>query len=120
MTMFALRGAVTADQDTKEAIDEAVALMMGEILRRNSLSEDEIVSVLFSQTKDLRSRNAAAACRAGGYMSKAPLFCVQEADTEGALERAIRVLITVYGEPREVSMVYLKGASSLRPDYASR
>ena len=114
--MYALRGATTVDCDAPELIDEAVGEMMEYLLSSNNLSEDSLVSVLFSQTKDLRSRNAAAACRKTGFCHSVPLFCVQEADIEGGLEKAIRVLITVNGEKKDVKMAYLKGASNLRPD----
>ncbi len=115
--MYALRGAITADLDTAEAIDEAVKEMIGSLFSLNGLKEEDIVSVLFSQTKDLRSRNAAAACRKAGFCARVPLFCVQEADTENALEKAIRVLVTVDGKMEgKPHMVYLKGASVLRPD----
>ena len=114
--MYALRGATTVDSDLPALIDEAVGEMMEYLLKENNLSEDSLVSVLFSQTKDLRSRNAAAACRKSGFCHNVPLFCVQEADIDGGLERAIRVLITVNGEKQDVKMAYLNGASNLRPD----
>lgn len=116
MDVFALRGATTVAEDAPQLIDEAVGEMIECLLRENNLEEKNLVSVLFSQTKDLRSKNAAAACRKAGYCSSVPLFCVQEADTEGALEKAIRVLITVKAEARDVKMAYLRGASNLRPD----
>ena len=114
---YAIRGSITADADTREAIDEAVGQMMKALFEENGLREEDLVSVIFSQTRDLRSRNAAAACRASGFCSRTPLFCVQEADTEGALPKAIRVLVTAEGGRKEdARMVYLKGASVLRPD----
>ena len=116
MDIFALRGATTVEEDIPQLVDEAVGEMMEHLLRENNLEEKDLVSVIFSQTKDIRSRNAAAACRKAGYCSSVPLFCVQEADTDGALEKAIRVLITAKGESRDVKMAYLRGASNLRPD----
>ena len=72
--IYALRGAITVEKDTAEAVDDAVKELMSEIFSANSLSEDDIISVIFSQTKDIRSRNAAAACRRGGFCTSAPLF----------------------------------------------
>lgn len=115
--IYALRGAITVEKDTAEAVDDAVKELMSEIFSANSLSEDEIISVIFSQTKDIRSRNAAAACRRGGFCASAPLFCVQEADTEGSLPLAVRVLITVDRNEKNPVMVYLRGASILRPEW---
>ena len=98
-------------------LSQKPARIMSEIFSANSLSEDEIISVIFSQTKDIRSRNAAAACRRGGFCASAPLFCVQEADTEGSLPLAVRVLITVDRNEKNPVMVYLRGASILRPEW---
>ena len=114
--IYALRGAITSDDDSPEMIDSAVKEMMDALFEYNGISESDLVSVLFSQTKDLRSRNAAAACRKAGYCASVPLFCVQEADVDGGLEKAIRVLITVRGCNESPRMAYLKGASMLRPD----
>ena len=116
---YAIRGAITADDDTREAIDEAVGQMMKALFEENGLREEDLVSVIFSQTRDLRSRNAAAACRASGFCSRTPLFCVQEADISGGLRHTIRVMVLV-GHPKEKEprMVYLRGASCLRPDYS--
>lgn len=115
--IYAIRGAITVDSDTAGDVDRAVKELMSELFSANSISDDDIVSVIFSQTKDIRSRNAAAACRKGGFCKEVPLFCVQEADTEGALPLAVRVMITVDKEEKNPAMVYLKGASVLRPDW---
>ena len=115
--IYAIRGAITVDSDTAGDVDRAVKELMSELFSANSLSDDDIVSVVFSQTKDIRSRNAAAACRHGGFCREAPLFCVQEADTEGSLPLAIRAMVTVDKAEKNPAMVYLKGASVLRPDW---
>ena len=91
--------------------------MFSEILSRNSISEEEIAFVLFSQTSDLKSRNAAAAVRKAGYCASVPLFCVQEAYVENMLPLTIRVLVEVEKKmDKKPVMVYLKGAMALRPD----
>ena len=115
--IYALRGAITVGEDTAEAVDDAVKELMSEIFSANSLSEDEIISVIFSQTKDIRSRNAAAACRRGGFCASAPLFCVQEAEINGMMPRVIRLMVVVGHEKEgEARMVYLRRAAALRPD----
>ena len=98
--IYAIRGAITVDSDKAEDVDNR-----------------DIAAIIFSQTHDIRTRNAAAACRKAGFAAKVPLFCVQEADTEGALPLAVRVMITVDKEEKNPAMVYLKGASVLRPDW---
>lgn len=118
--VYALRGATTVDDDKAELIDEAVKAMMAELYNENKIDDSDICFVHFSQTKDLRSRNAAAASRRGGYATTVPLFCTQEADTENGLKHAIRVLIMINHEKRNAPvMVYQNGAKVLRPDWNS-
>ena len=115
--IYAIRGATTVDFDSVSAIDQAVKELFFTILDENGITEDEISFVLFSQTSDLRSRNAAAAVRKAGYCSSVPLFCVQEAEINGMLDKVIRVLVQV-NHPRKQDpvMVYLNRAEKLRPD----
>ena len=115
--IYAIRSATTVEFDSVAGIDEAVKELFTEILAQNNLTEEEISFVLFSQTSDLKSRNAAAAVRKAGFCSAVPLFCVQEAEINGMLDKVIRVLIQV-NHPRksEPKMVYLNRASNLRPD----
>ncbi len=116
-SIYAIRGATTVDFDSVSAIDNAVRELFFTILDENGITEDEISFVLFSQTSDLRSRNAAAAVRKAGYCSSVPLFCVQEAEINGMLDKVIRVLVQV-NHPRKQDpvMVYLNRAEKLRPD----
>ncbi len=116
-SVYALRGAVTVENDNPGEIISAVREMFETLLTLNDLREDELVFIQFSQTKDLRSLNAASALRKGGHGSTVPLFCTQEADVEGGLEKCIRILVLVGHEERcEKKMVYLGRAAGLRPD----
>ncbi len=116
-SVYALRGAVTVENDNPGEIISAVTEMFETLLTLNDLSEDELVFIQFSQTNDLRSLNAASALRKGGHGSTVPLFCTQEADVEGGLEKCIRILVLVGHEERcEKKMVYLGRAAGLRPD----
>jgi chorismate mutase len=115
----AVRGAVQVDDDSRDAIWDAAALLVGRMLEANHLAEGDIVSIVFSMTVDLRSANPAAGLRRRGF-ADTPLFCVQEADVEGSLPRVIRVLL-IYraGRRRRPVPVYLGGAAALRPDLPS-
>lgn len=114
---YALRGAVTVENDNPDEIIAAVKEMFEKLLEFNNLGEDELAFIHFSQTEDLRSMNAASALRKGGHGSSVPLFCTKEADTEGALEKCIRVLVLVsHRAVSEKKMVYLGRAGTLRPD----
>ena len=115
--VWAIRGAVTVDSDTPADVDSAVKEMLDAIYKENEITEDDVVFTLFSQTNDIKSRNAAAAARKNGYSTRTPLFCVQEAYVENMLPLTVRVMIEVEKKmEKKPVMVYLKGAAALRPD----
>jgi chorismate mutase len=111
-----VRGAAGVGRNSAEQIHSQAKQLVQEILTRNHIRESEIISVLFSLTKDLTKSNPATGIRSSGF-ADTPLFCVQEADIEGALPRIIRVLVTYStDEDRLPIPVYLGRAAVLRPD----
>ncbi len=118
---YALRGAVTVDNDNPDEIIARVRTMYEEILFLNNITEEEIAYIHFSQTRDLVSLNSATALRRSGYAEAVPLFCTEEAYTLGSLEKCIRVLILVnHPEYSPKKMVYMGKAEKLRPDLGDR
>lgn len=114
--MQAIRGAVKVDKDVPEEIKKQVKTLLDRLFSVNSLVPEEIVSIFFSQTKDLRSYNPAAAARDAGY-EQYSFFCLQELDIEKAPKKMIRILVHVCCEKdREVKPVYIGEAKKLRPD----
>ncbi|GHV96558.1 chorismate mutase [Spirochaetia bacterium] len=120
--LYALRGA-TQCLNTIEDIGEQTARLYDELLTQNKLvddgkfADDDIVSLIFSVTRDLDAANPAAALRRSGRGQNLALFVVQEAETAGALERTIRILIHCYLEEGSIPRhVYRNGAEILRPD----
>ena len=112
----AVRGAVIIDDDSRESAEHWILQMMKELVEKNSIGEREIVSILFSQTKDIKKINPASILRLMGF-SGTPLFCTQEPEVEGSMERVVRVMITFYGKRKsKVNPVYLNGAEGLRKD----
>lgn len=101
--------------DTSEAITEATESLLEGICRKNSLTHDDVVSVIFSVTSDLTAIFPATAARAAGW--DAPMLDVQEMHTPEGLAHCIRVLMHVEGT-RLVHHVYLRDAERLRPDLA--
>jgi len=112
----AVRGAVGIERNDRQEIHSGACRLVREILSRNGIQEGQIISVLFSVTKDLTKGNPATGLRSCGF-ADTPLFCVQEADIEGAEARIVRVLLT-YSEDSGTAPVpvYLGRASELRPD----
>ena len=117
--LVALRGATTVDADTQDDIKLRTEELLRALLDRNSLAVDDIVSILFTATPDVRADFPAAAARTLG-LSHTPLLCAQEIPVEGAVERCIRVLIHCYGRPDAPRHhVYLHEARQLRLDLPS-
>lgn len=112
----AIRGATTVDADTSEAIGARTAELLTQVLGRNEVPIDDIVSVILSATPDLRADFPAVAARGIG-LSGTPLLCCQEMPVVDAVERCLRVLMHVYlPAERPIHHVYLHGARQLRLD----
>jgi len=116
MRLFALRGAVTVDQNDRAEILSATEELMHELMQRNGLEADQMVSCIFTLTSDLNAEFPAVAARNIG-LTKVPLLCTGEVPVPGSLPRVIRVLIHYYAaEGHEQRHVYLREAKSLRSD----
>ena len=114
--LVALRGATTAEADTADAIRQRTSELLTALLERNDLAVDDIVSVIFTATPDLRADFPAVAARELG-LSRTPLLCAQEIPVEGAVARCIRVLLHCYAPAeRARHHVYLHEARQLRLD----
>ena len=115
----AVRGAIQIDENNAEKIRLSVIQLVTTIASENELPIADIVSIQFTQTKDLTALNPATALRTEGF-SDVPLFCSQEPGYDGALPRMIRVLVTYRSEAVErPTPVYLNGAEKLRSDLFS-
>ncbi|PWV54650.1 MULTISPECIES: chorismate mutase [Nocardiopsis] len=119
MAVRAIRGAVQVDADEREQVLEATTELVSEVMRRNGLTTDDVISVLFTATTDLTSEFPALAARGVGF-TDVPLMCASEIDVPGALPRVVRLMAHVETDlPRsEVQHVYLRGAQALRLDIA--
>jgi chorismate mutase len=116
MRLHALRGATTVDRNSTDAILGATEWLMREILKRNDLEIDAVVSCIFTATTDLDAEFPAVAARQLGF-DRVPLMCAQEIPVPGALPRVIRVLMHYYAdEEHHAQHVYLGDARSLRKD----
>ena len=121
MPVRGIRGATSAQADTRNDILEVTRELLGEILRVNRIADfDEIVSILFTTTPDLTATFPAEAAREMG-LNLVPLLCASEIGVPGRLPRCVRVLIHLNTEKpaRDMVHVYLREAKSLRPDMQS-
>jgi chorismate mutase len=117
MRLVALRGAITCTEDTKSEIDTKTKRLVTEMLARNDVAHDDLVSMLFTATDDLHAEFPAAAARTVG-LGDIPLICARELAIEGAMPRCIRVMVHCYSERDRADLhhVYLEDARSLRDD----
>jgi chorismate mutase len=112
----ALRGAITVDANDADAIVGATEELMHEVMQRNELDADDLVSCIFTCTNDLDAEFPALAARRLG-LDRVPLLCAREIDVPGALPRVIRLLVHCYAEPASPARhVYLREAVALRRD----
>ena len=117
--VWAVRGAVQAERNDASSILAATAAVMRELLERNRLEPDRIVSCFFTCTDDLDAEFPAVAARELG-LDRVPLMCGREMRVAGAMERVIRVLVHYYAAADHVpTSAYLGAARELRTDLSS-
>lgn len=119
MAVRAIRGAIQLDVDERAAILDGTSELVTQVLRRNGLTPDDVISVIFSATPDLRAEFPALAARALGF-GEVPLLCCSEIPVPGAMPRVVRLMMHVETEltKSQVQHVYLRGAAALRIDIA--
>jgi chorismate mutase len=112
-----VRGAIQVDRNDRDEILDATTELVREVLRRNDLAGDDLISILFTATPDLTAEFPAYAARALG-LTDVPLMCATELSVPGAMPRVLRLLAHV-DTPRtraQLRHVYLRGAAALRTD----
>jgi chorismate mutase len=115
----AIRGAVQVDANDRAAILDGTTDLVTEVMTRNGLVTDDVISVLFTATPDLNAEFPALAARKIGFQD-VPLLCAAEIGVPGAMPLVVRLLMHVEtGKPRSaIQHVYLRGAAALRMDIA--
>ncbi|MCX7749794.1 MAG: chorismate mutase [Clostridia bacterium] len=113
----AIRGATTVENNDAHEIIEETKKLLEEIVENNNICEEDIISVVFTVTKDLDAAFPAVAARQIGWTSHA-LMCMQEIDVPGSLGKCIRVMLHINTDKGNHEMIhtYLNGAKILRPD----
>jgi chorismate mutase len=115
----AVRGAVQVRGNDRDEILAGTAELVAEVMSRNELSTDDVISVLFTATPDLTAEFPALAARKLGFQ-EVPLLCAGEIAVPGAMPRVVRLMMHIEtSRPRsELQHVYLRGAVALRLDIA--
>ena len=114
--LWAVRGATKCRSNRPEAIVEATEELMRELMSRNDLAPERMVSCIFTSTHDLNAEFPAVAARNLGLES-VPLLCGQEIDVPGAMPSVIRTLVHYYAPAGHApAHTYLGEAKDLRSD----
>jgi chorismate mutase len=117
--LFALRGANSVERNDAESILAATDELVRELIDRNALEPDRMVSWIFTLTEDLNAEFPAVAARRLG-INQVPLLCTREVPVPGSLPRVVRTLLHYYAEEDHAPQhVYLREARSLRTDLES-
>ena len=111
-----IRGAITVDSNTEEAIEKATLELLNEIWERNHLEgTSQISHVIFTTTPDLNAAFPAKFPRIALGWDDVAMMCFHELDVPNSLEKCLRVLIVVNcGDTFVPEFVYLDGAEVLR------
>jgi chorismate mutase len=119
MAVRAIRGAIQVSVDEREVVLAATRELVRAVLAANDLVSDQLISLIFTATADLRSEFPAVAARELG-LGDVPLLCTVEIDVPGALPRVVRLLLHAeLDRPRaQIQHIYLEGAAALRLDIA--
>lgn len=112
-----VRGATTADSNTREDILTATRQLLALMIRVNGIQPEDVGSAIFSLTRDLDAEFPALAARQLGWLD-VPLLCTYEVDVPGSLRRCVRVLLHWNTEKPQAAIqhIYIKEAVRLRPD----
>ena len=116
LRLWAVRGATKARSNDPETIIDATEELMRELISRNELTPERMVSCIFTSTHDLNAEFPAVAARKVGLES-VPLLCAREIDVPGAMPSVIRVLVHYYAPAdHSPAHAYLGEAQDLRSD----
>jgi chorismate mutase len=119
VTIRAVRGAIQIDADERQAILDGTAELVTEVMSRNKLSTDQVISVIFTATPDLTMEFPALAARSLGFQ-EVPLLCCTEMSVPGSMPKVVRLMMHIETELSRpaIQHVYLRGAAALRLDIA--
>lgn len=118
MKVLAIRGATTVDANNKEQILKESAILVEEIIEKNKLDLDDIISICFTMTRDLDKVYPAVAVREILNITDIPLLNFEEKYIVGSLPMCIRVLMHINSDKskRDIKHIYLNKAKDLRSD----
>ena len=117
LKLNALRGATTCEKNSIDAIEDSVNELIRELVFRNNLDPERIISIIFSATKDITACFPASIARKYNGMSEIALLDCQQMHVDSDLKFCIRILAhTWMPKNKAANHIYLRNATLLRPD----
>ena len=116
MAVRGIRGAITVDENDREAILEGTRELLQAMVAANGVEADAIASCHFTTSPDLNAEFPAVAARLGLGWTNVALMCAQEMQVPDGQPRTIRVMILLNTDKdaAELENVYLRDAADLR------
>lgn len=117
MVVRGIRGAITIPEDNATEVLQATKELLKEIIKQNELESEDLASIIFTVTQDIKSTFPAEAARSMG-LNLVPLLCSLEIGVSGSIPLCIRVLVHINTNKRqeEIKHVFMRDASKLRED----
>lgn len=110
-----IRGAITVEENTPEAIREATKELLSTLIMENSIAEKDVSHVIFTLTEDLNAEFPAKFARMDFNWNSTAMMCFHELNVPNSLQKCLRILIVVNCENDfKPKFAYLKGAANLR------
>jgi len=115
MTVKGIRGAITVDSNTEQAMKNATVELLTEMVLRNKICTGKISHVIFTTTEDLNAAFPAKFARIDLGFENVAMMCFHELNVPNSLKMCLRILIVLNcSDNFEPEFVYLKGAADLR------
>ena len=112
-----IRGATTASGNSVKEIEDAVVELVNELISRNNINKSNLLSIIFTATKDLDACFPASIARKCNGLNKVAFLDCQQMYVSNDVNFCIRIMAQVLLPSNNcVKHPYLRGASKLRAD----
>ena len=112
-----IRGATTSTGNSIKEIENAVVELINELISRNNLIKENILSITFTVTRDLNACFPASIARKYNDLDSVAFLDCQQMYVSNDVEFCIRLMAQVLlHSDAPVKHPYLRGASKLRAD----
>ena len=112
-----IRGATTASGNSFEDIEDAVVELIDELISRNNLIKNNVLSIIFTSTKDLDACFPASIARKCNELDSVAFLDCQQMHVSNDIDYCIRIMAQVLlPQNFPVKHPYLRGAAKLRTD----